>query len=194
MAKLTDFMVSRVRSKLIKIFLSNPVEMYYVRELTRASKEEINAVRRELSRMQDRGMVKSEKRGNRLYYQFRDSYPFYQELMAMVAKITSFGKQIISNRAKLGFVKHAFISTKFIRGLKRSGEDVDLVVVGKIIMPQLALLVKEFEKERSLEINYSCMTEEEFNYRRSRKDPFITGILSQGRIMLIGDEASLVSP
>ena len=64
MAKLTDFMVSRVRAKLIKIFLSTPTEMYYVRELTRAAKEEINAVRRELARMTERGMVKNEKRGN----------------------------------------------------------------------------------------------------------------------------------
>jgi len=35
------------------------------------------------------------------------------------------------------------------------------------------------------------MTEEEFTYRRNRKDPFITNILSRGRIMLIGDEANL---
>ena len=59
MANLTDFMVSRVRAKLIKIFLSRPTEMYYVRELTRAAKEEINAVRRELARMEERGMVKT---------------------------------------------------------------------------------------------------------------------------------------
>lgn len=184
-------MVSRVRSKLIRIFLSNPQEMYYVRELTRAAKEEINAVRRELARMSEKGMVKSEQRGNRLYYQFRESYPFYQELLAIVAKSTSLGKQIITNRPKLGFIKFAFISPKFIRGLKRNEGEVDLVIIGKVIMPQIEQIVNNFEKEKSLEVNYSCMTEEEFDYRKNRKDPFITGILSQGRIMLIGDESDL---
>lgn len=186
-------MVSRVRSKLIKIFLSNPQEMYYVRELTRAAKEEINAVRRELARMQEKGMVKSESRGNRLYYQFRDSYQFFGELLSMVAKTTYIGKQISNNRSKLGFIKFAFVSLKFARHLKRGPGEVDLVVVGKVIMPQIALLVKDYEKENLTEVNYSCMTEEEFAYRKSRKDPFILTILSQGRIMLIGDEADLIS-
>src|SRR3990167_8050331 len=110
MAKLTDFMVSRVRAKLIKIFLSHPREMYYVRELTRACKEEINAVRRELARMDEKGMVRSEKRGNRLYYQFRESYPFFPELLAIVTKTSALGKVIITNKAKLGFIKYAFLS------------------------------------------------------------------------------------
>jgi len=186
-------MVSRVRAKLIKIFLNHPKEMYYVRELTRSSKEEINAVRRELAHLQEKGMVKSEARGNRLYYQFRDSYPFYSELLAIVVKSTSLGKQIINNRAKLGFIKYAFLSSKFVRQAKKDAGDVDMVIVGKVIMPQVALIVKEYEQETATEVNYSCMTEEEFSYRLSRKDPFITNILIQPRVMLIGDEVDLVN-
>lgn len=193
MAKLTDFMVSRVRAKLIRIFLSHPQEMYYVRELTRETKEEINAIRRELAHMQEKGMVKSESRGNRLYYQFRETYPFYPELLAIVAKTGSLGKQIINNKSKLGFIKYAFLSSKFIRGLKRDAADVDLVVIGKVIMPQVAQIVKAYENERHTEINYSCMTEEEFSYRLARKDPFITSILNQARIMLIGDDVAMVA-
>lgn len=193
MAKLTDFMVSKVRSKLIRILLTNPQEMYYVRQLTRAAKEEINAVRRELSRMQERGMVKSEQRGNRLYYQFRDSYPFFPELLAITVKTTTIGKKIINEKSKLGFIKFAFLSTKFVRKLKHSSDDVDLVVIGKVIMPQLSMIVKEYETEYGTEINYSCMTEEEFAYRLARKDPFITNLLMQPRIMLIGDETQLIS-
>lgn len=193
MAKLTDFMVSRVRAKLIKIFLSHPQEMYYVRELTRASKEEINAVRRELARMMEKGMVKNEKRGNRLYYQFRQSYPFYSELLAIVAKITGLGNAIITNKPKLGFIKYAFLSSKFVRGIKKSPADVDLVVVGQVIMPQISLIVKDYEESAGLEVNYSCMTEEEFGYRLSRKDPFITVILSKPRVTIVGDDVDMVT-
>lgn len=95
MAKLTDFMVSRVRVKMIQTFLSHPGEMFYVRQLTRETKEEINAVRRELQRMEKSGMLKSEHRGNRLYYFFKPSYLFYQELLSLVAKTTGLGKAII---------------------------------------------------------------------------------------------------
>lgn len=191
MAKLSDFMVSRVRSKILKCLLANPNEMYYVRELTRQTKEEINAVRRELSRLQARGMVKSEQRGNRLYYQFRDAYPFFNELLSLVVKTTGIGKEIIKNKNKLGFIKFAFLNTHFIRKTTKQAGQIDLVIIGKVIMPQIELLIKNFEKNHLIEVNYSCMTEDEFTYRQSRKDPFILSVLSSPRIMLIGDELQM---
>lgn len=193
MAKLSDFMISRVRSKLLKILLANPNEMYYVRELTRQTKEEINAVRRELARLSQRGLVKSEARGNRLYYQFRDNYLFFPELLAMVAKTTGLGKLLLKNRAKLGFLKFVFLNTKFIRRVKKRSDEVDLVIIGKVIMPQIALLIKEYEESHQTEVNYSCLTEEEFSYRRARKDPFIMSVLAQPRLIIIGDEVQLVT-
>ena len=140
MAKLTDFMVSRVRVKMIQTFLSHPGEMFYVRQLTRETKEEINAVRRELQRMEKSGMLKSEHRGNRLYYFFKPSYLFYQELLSLVAKTTGLGKAIIKNRQKLGQIKFAMFSGKYVRGLPRSNDDVELLIVGQVILPQLAIL------------------------------------------------------
>jgi hypothetical protein len=193
MAQLSDFIISRVRVKLLTIFLGKPGEMYYVRELTRLASEEINAIRRELKRMQDVGMLKSEKRGNRLYYTYQTSYPFYPELLDLVTKSSPVGQQLIKNKSKLGFIKYAFLSQKLIRGLDRDPEHIDLLIVGKVIMPQLSLIVKKLEKILESEINYSSMTEEEYKYRKSRKDPFITSVLLQPRIMIIGDEIKLLA-
>ncbi|KKT38804.1 MAG: Transcriptional regulator [Candidatus Collierbacteria bacterium GW2011_GWF1_44_12] len=108
MAKLSDLIISKVRVKLLKIFLAQPKEMFYVRELTRLTKEEINAVRRELLHLQSVGLLQSEKRGNRLYYLTRTAYPLYSELSNLLAKSTGVGKQIIKNRSRLGFIKYAF--------------------------------------------------------------------------------------
>lgn len=193
MAKLSDFITSRVRIKLLQTFLSQPQEMFYVRELTRIIDEEINAVRRELSRMQDAGMVQAEKRGNRLYYQFRSNYPFFAELLSLATKTTSVGRSIINNRSKLGFVKYAFVSERLVRGLPRQENELDIVIIGKVIMPQLDQIVKKLEKKLETEINYSSMTEEEFKYRKNRKDPFITDVLLHPHIMLIGSENKLLS-
>lgn len=193
MSSLSDFMVSKVRVKLLQAFLSNPSEMYYVRELTRKTKEEINAVRRELLRMEKAGMIKSEHRGNRLYYFFKPSYLFYQELLALVAKTTGLGRSIIKNRQKLGQLKFAMFSGKFTRGLERTKDDVDLLIVGQIIIPQLTLIVREYEAKTRKEVNYTVMTEDELEFRKNRRDPFILQVLSNSRIMLVGDEQDLVS-
>lgn len=193
MAQLSDFIISRVRVKLLSIFLSKPGEMYYVRELTRIAKEEINAIRRELKRMQDVGMLKSEKRSNRLYYNYNISYPFYPELLNLVTKSSPVGQQLIKNKSKLGYIKYVFLSQKLIRGIDRDSDHIDLLIIGQVIMPQLSLIVKKLEKILDSEINYSSMTEEEYKYRKSRKDPFITSVLLQPRIMIIGDETKLLA-
>ncbi|KKT73527.1 MAG: Transcriptional regulator [Candidatus Collierbacteria bacterium GW2011_GWB1_44_6] len=193
MAKLSDLIISKVRVKLLKTFLSQTKEMFYVRELTRLVKEEINAVRRELDHLQKAGFLSSEKRGNRLYYSVKTSYPLYPELTNLVIKSTGFGRYIIKNRSKLGFVKYAFVSQKLSRGLVRDKDEVDLMIVGKVIMPQIAILVKQLEKMLNTELNYSCMTEEEYSYRKTHKDPFIMKVLLQPRITLIGDEIQLLS-
>ena len=193
MAKLSDLIISKVRVKLLKIFLSQTKEMYYVRQLTRITKEEINAVRRELDHLQKAGLLSSEKRGNRLYYSVKTGFPLYPELSNLVIKSTGLGRQIIKSRSKLGFVKFAFVSQKLARGLKRDSEEVDLMIVGKTIMPQVALLVKQLEKMLATELNYSCMTEEKFSYRKTHKDPFIVKVLLQSRLTLIGDEIQLLS-
>lgn len=193
MAKLSDLIISKVRVKLLKIFLSDPKEMFYVRQLTRLTKEEINAIRRELEHLKVVGLLKSEKRGNRLYYSVRTNYILYPELINLVTKSTGVGRYLIKNKNKLGFVKFAFLSHKLVQHLPRDPEDIDLLLVGKMIMPQVSVLVKTLEKSLNTEINYSCMAEEEFEYRKSHRDPFIMKVLLQPKITLIGDEAQLLS-
>lgn len=193
MAKLSDFMVSRVRAKLIKIFLSQPQEMFYVRQLTRLADEEINAVRRELGRLQSHGLIRSENRGNRLYYSFKASYPYYPELLSLVAKSTGLGLSIIKNKQRLGKVKFAMLNGRFVRTLPPLKDQVDLLIVGQVILPQLSILVRTFEAKSKREVNYTVMTQEELTYRKSRRDPFILSILSGSRVMILGDELELVS-
>lgn len=194
MADLSDFIISRVRVKLLKILLSDPTEMYHVRGLVRESGEEINAVRRELARMEGAGIVKKESRGNRLYYSQRPDYQFYQELLSLVAKTTGLGAAINQNRGKLGKINFVMFSGRFVKRKQREKpEEVDVLVVGDVILPELATLIRAEEGERGQEINYTVMAKEEFSFRKSRRDPFLLEVLSCERIMIIGDEYELVS-
>lgn len=193
MADLKDLIISKVRAKLLTIFLTHPTEMYYIRELTRTVAEEINAVRRELIHLQSKGILKSENRGNRLYYTINKHYGFYKELLCMVSKVTGLGSAIIKSSPKLGIVKYAFLSGRFARVMPRASGGVDLVLVGDLVMPQLTELVKEQEAKLSREINYTVMTLDELAYRKTHNDPFIARILSASRVMLIGDEEELLA-
>jgi len=191
MRSLTDFIVSRVRVKLFTIFFSTPEEMFYVRQLVRECDEEINAIRRELDRLTKAGIVRPQARGNRLYFSLNKQYLFYPELMRLVTKISGLGAAVIKNQQQLGKVKFVFLSGRFVRRMPYRQDAVDLLVVGEIVMPQLASIVQQEQIKVKREINYSVMSEEEFKFRKSRRDPFILDVLKESRIMLIGDEEEL---
>jgi len=189
---LRDLMISKVRVKLLEIFFADPNEMFYVRDLVRKTKEEINAVRRELLHLEKSGLVKKEPRGNRLYYWLRRDYPFYSDLSSMIAKTTGLGGKIVKNRAKLGRISSVLFSGKFTKRLTKGTQPVDVLIIGEVVLPELAALIREEEKNRDSEINYTVMSLEEFTFRKKRHDPFLMEIIYGPRVMILGQEEDLL--
>jgi len=190
---LNDLFLSKVRVKLLELFFQNPDNIYYVREIVRSLDEQINAVRAELTRMEKIGLLTSEWRANRKYYAVRKDYPFFDELLRLVNKVTGLGGALLKNRVKLGKIKYAFLSGAYIRGLKPGPNDVELLLVGVVVLPQLSLIVKEEEAKLGREINYTVMSEDEFNFRKTRRDSFVLDLLQEPRMMIIGDEIEMMS-
>lgn len=185
---LNDLLISKVRVKILELFLSNPDHTYHVREIVRRVSEEINAVRRELARLEKTNLLGSEWRANRRLYFAKKDFLFYPELLSIINKTTGLGGEIIDNKNKLGKVKYAMLSGSFVRGKPYNQLDVDLFLVGTIVLPELGNLVKTEEQRRDREINFTPMTEEEFTFRKHRRDPFLMNIISKPRVMLLGDE------
>lgn len=189
---LEDLIISRVRVKILQLFYLSLGNIYHVRDIVRRVGEEINAVRRELLHLEKAGILAKEHRANRLFYSLRKDYPLYFDLLYLMAKTKGLGGSILKNKAKLGKIKFALISGKFVRNLPRSASDVDLLVVGKLVLPELSQLVRAEEVRREKELNYTVMSEEEFEFRKKRKDPFILSILAKSKVVVIGDEEELL--
>jgi len=189
---LSDLFISKVRVKILQLFLTNPDQIYHVREIVRRVGEEINAVRRELAHLEKGGLLYSEWRANRKFFGFKKDYIFFQDLLSMINKTKDLGGDIVKNRNKLGRIKYAMLAGNYIRGKETHSDDIDLLVVGNVILPQLAAIVKDEEARKGREINYTVMSEEEFNFRKKRKDPFVVSILSRSNLMLLGDEEELL--
>ncbi|KKQ45959.1 MAG: Transcriptional regulator [Candidatus Woesebacteria bacterium GW2011_GWA1_37_8] len=194
MADLSDIITSKVRVKVLELFFGNVKEIYHVRGVVRELKEEINAVRRELEKLENAGMLRSENRGNRRYYSLREEYVLYEDILSMVAKTKGLGAQLIANKNKIGKIGYIMFSGSFARRkARRRDDDVDVLVVGEVVLPELAAIVRREESERGKEINYTVMSREELEFRKKRRDPFLQGILANSRVMIIGDEEGLIS-
>ncbi len=190
---LKNLIVSKVRIKILQTFFDQSGQIYYVRELVRMTGEEINAVRRELANLEKMGILKKEARGNRLYYDLNKQHILYGDLISMMHKTVGIGKDLVKKKSQLGKISLAMLSGRFARRLDTLEGGVDLLVVGEIDLVKLGHLVQEEEKRLKREINYTVMTKNEFNFRKKRRDPFLSGILLGSRVMIIGDEEDLVA-
>lgn len=188
-----DLITSKTRTKILNTFLEEPDSMYHVREVVRRVDEEINAVRRELILLDKKGILKREPRANRVYYYLDKNYTFFEDLLRVHSKSQGIGAEIIKNKVKLGKIKFAMLNGKFAKKIKHRGEQVDILIIGTVVMPELTQLIKNEEQNSDIEINYTVMSEEEYDFRKKRRDPFLGQVVSGSRVMLIGNEEELIA-
>ncbi len=192
---------SKTRVKLLHLFLNNPGQSFYVREITRKIGEQINSVRRELSNMIEVGIITSDSADNKLYYQINQRYEYYVPLRTIfgdnvveanvniaLAESTATEEYSSMIRAIVG-IRLAIISGILVKGSKTP---VDMLLVGDMTPLKVKSLVKTIEKSEGREINYSVLTYDEFYYRLSVRDRFITEILN-GKHSVIVDKDKILN-
>lgn len=191
---------SKTRVKLLSLFFNNPGRPFYVREITRKIDEQINSVRRELANLLSIGLVSSDGSNNRLYYEVNPKYEYYEQLRSIftaipmkssdpVVKEAREEDKIVKQLRTAGSITFAFLTGTFTRDDRTN---VDIFVVGDVNKSRLAKVVADLEKEMGRELNYSALSPEEYQYRISLNDRFITGVLEAKKIVVIdGQEKPL---
>jgi hypothetical protein len=191
---------SKTRVKLLHLFLNNPGQSFYVREITRKIDEQINSVRRELSNMLEVGIITSDSADNKLYYQVNQRYEYYVPLRAIfgddlaeanVVPATSDGlsNELSTTIRTIPGLTLAILSGVLVRG---STSSVDVVLVGVLPHAKVAAAIKTIEKLEGRDINYSVLSYDEFYYRLSVRDRFITEILN-GKHSIVIDRDNVLS-
>ncbi|MCA9334735.1 transcriptional regulator, partial [Candidatus Saccharibacteria bacterium] len=188
---------SKTRVKLLHLFLNNPGKSFYVREITRLIDEQINSVRRELSNMLSVGIITSDTADNKLFYEVNQRYEHYVPLRA----IFSDNKGGSAGNSTIAVTTDWQHLIKDISGLRvavvsgmlagKAGDGVDLLLVGDVVPSKLKKVMKDIEKIEGRELNYSLMTYDEFYYRLSVRDKFITEILNNNHTVLVDTDKIL---
>lgn len=187
---------SKTRVKLLHLFLNNPGKSFYVREITRLIDEQINSVRRELANMLEVGVITSDSADNKLYYQVNQRYEHYVALRAIFAderieKLpapvnAAVWQETVANLPSLRLAIAAGVLTK------GSASSVDLLLVGDIPAAKLKNALQEIEALEGRELNYSVLSYDEFYYRLSVRDKFITEILG-GKHQILVDTDNILN-
>jgi hypothetical protein len=184
---------SKTRVKLLNLFLNNPGRAFYVREITRAIDEQINSVRRELANLVSVGVIRADSSDNKLYYEVDTAQKFYEPLRVIFANETAVASDTkvstsawAKKFAAIGDVKVVIFAGKLIHG---SDSDVDALIAGNNLSQiKLRNLVKTLERDNGGTLAYSALSYDDFYYRLSVRDQFISGILNTKHAVVLDED------
>lgn len=181
-AMLKKLFTSNTRIKLLTLFLMNPEEEYFIRELTRKLNEQINSVRRELDNLKKMGLLRSKTKNRKKYYLVNKNFPIFEELKGIFIKVLSSNQTIAQDLEEIGDIKVLALSGQFI---DRPTTTVDMLIVGEINREKLTDYITN-ELRTKKPIKFTIMNEEDYKYRVNCKDQFIKEITtSAGNQVLI---------
>ncbi|MBR2841328.1 transcriptional regulator [Candidatus Saccharibacteria bacterium] len=170
---------SKTRAKLLNLFFENPEKSFYVREMTRVIDEQINSVRRELLNLESIGVIKNETFDNKVYYSANSKHPFTRPLTEIFSKKNSSSRD--KGVRETTWEEYTRPIKRYLTGLivtnRLPGQDgIDLLIIGDDRTKKLTRWAEVIEKKQGKPINYVIMSPDDFSYRKSVKDRFITDI------------------
>lgn len=196
---------SKTRVKILKLFLIHPLDKYYIRQLSRDLKLQLNSVRRELENLENFGILTSDAKDinkgetaeekkesasgqEKKYYRANPNFVLFDEIKALIVKAQIlYEKDFVRKLQAIGKIKLLILTGIFVNN---PSSLIDILLVGKVNKVKLVKLIKELEIELGKEINFTVFNPQEFKYRRDITDIFLYGIL-EGRKLTVIDETGL---
>lgn len=151
---------SRTRVKLLLKFFLNSNTSAYLRGLEGEFGESSNAIRLELNRLEQSGMLSSYMNGNKKMFRANMKHPLFNEIHNIVLKHVGFDKIIENVIERLGKVEQVYLCGKLAEGLDST--IIDLIFVGDIDKFYLLNLVDKVEALINRKLRYLIYSSEEW--------------------------------
>jgi len=192
---LAETLFSDYRRRVLALLLLRPDENYHVREISRLTGVPAGSLHRELKLLADAGLLARHSVGNQVRYQANRDCPIFNELAGIFRKTSGLVDIIrmalmpLSNN-----VKAAFVFGSVAKGEEHAASDVDVCVVGSSSFTEVVMALADMNVQLGREINPVVMSHEQFIAKLNAGEHFVSRIMSEPKLFLIGDEDDLGKP
>ncbi len=166
---LDTLITSKTRIKLLMKFFLNTNSESYLRNLTNEFGESSNAIRVELNKFENAGLLCVEKKGNRKYFHANKKHPLFSSIHNLLIKNIGIDRVVDNIIKELGGLTKVFLVGDFAKG--KDGSILDLIFVGDNINSNYLLkLIQKSEKLIERKIRYVVFGEDEMVRFLQKKD------------------------
>ena len=184
-----DALFTKTQQRVLGLLYGKPEQSYYLNEIVRLAAVGKGSVNRELDKLCAAGLLTVSRQGNQNHYQANANNPIFNELKAITQK--TFGVVDIIKAAQAPLLPQlncAFIYGSVAQGTEHAGSDIDLMLVGDdMSYSEVMELLAPAEKQLGRTINPTLYTVAEFTDRKNNHQPFITRVIEQPKLWLMGE-------
>ncbi len=154
---------SKTRLKLlIKLFFIKD-NTAYIRGMEKEFHESVNAIRKEVNRLEKAGLINSEYEGKKKFFMANPKHPLYDDITRIVRTTVGIDQIIDRVTSQVGDLEVAYITGSFATGV--DSDTIELVLVGKELdTAYIDQLIKKAEKLIRRKIIYLIMTSEQMEH------------------------------
>jgi predicted nucleotidyltransferase len=187
-----DSLFPSVRQGLLAATLTRPEKWWYLSELAEFLHTRPSSLQRELTSLQQSGILQQRKDGRRTYFKAETRSPIFRELRGIFEKTVGLIPTLSAAvRPFAGKIVCAFVYGSIARHEEHATSDVDLMVVGNVGLGDLAPALRKAEKRLGREVNVTNYSVDEFRKKVAGGDHFLTSVLKGSLQFVKGEQRDL---
>jgi predicted nucleotidyltransferase len=195
-ASLANALFPKVRQRVLAVLFGTPDRSFYANEVIALAQSGTGAVQRELLALSESGLLLVSKQGNQKHYQANASAPVFSELRGLVLKTMGLADVIRTALAPLAAqIDIAFIYGSVARQQDNAHSDVDVMIVSPTLgYGEVFGALEAAAVSLSRKVNPTLYTPVDWAKRIEQDSAFISRVLQQPKIWLVGNEEQLHAP
>lgn len=194
-ASLADALFSTIRQRVLAYLFGQPERSFFATELIGLAGGGSGAVQRELARLAESGLVTVTRVGTQKHYQANPKSPLFIELCSIVRKTVALAEPLREALAPLATrIKAAFVFGSVAKRSDTAASDIDLMVVSdSLTYADVYAAIEQVAARLGRRVNPTVYSQKELAKRVKQRSAFVTRVMAQPKVWLIGAESDLAA-
>lgn len=192
---LADALFSRTQQRVLGLLFGQPDRSFYATEMIGLVGAGSGAVQRELARLEQSGLVTVRRLGTQKHYQANPDSPLFAELCAIARKTAGLAEPLREALAPLAErIVAAFVYGSIAKRQDTASSDIDLMVVSdSLTYAEVFDALEPVQVKLARTVNPTVYSRKELAQRLKKRNAFVTRMLAQPRVWVIGSENDLAA-
>lgn len=191
---LSNVLFSKTRQSVLALLYGQPEHSFHTNEIIRLTGSGTGAIQRELDKLSSVGLITVEAIGNQKHYTANRMSPLFLELRSIVIK--TFGLADVLQEALSPIITQiysAFIYGSIAKQEDTAHSDIDLMLISdNLTYADLFKLLEEAQTHLGRSIHPTFYSLSEWKRKKESNNHFLSQVMAQPKIFLIGTEDELV--